>query len=118
MIWKAFFEKTGKNILLALGILLFLSNTTTQAGEADADNRQKPNIVFVLVDDLGWTDINIFDPLKRNFYETPNIDKLANQGMMFTQAYSNAANCAPSRAALLSGQYYPHQPIYHVGSPG
>ena len=77
----------------------------------------RPNIVFVLADDLGWADINCFDPLKRGYYETPHVDRLGEQGMRFTAAYSNAANCAPTRAALLSGQYYPRQPIYHVGSP-
>ena len=82
-----------------------------------AQSQSPPNIVFVLADDLGWTDINVFDPKNRGYYETPNIDQLARQGIMFTQAYSNAANCAPTRAALMSGQYYPHQPIYHVGSP-
>lgn len=83
--------------------------------EAQGLEENKPNIIFILVDDLGWTDINIFDPLHRSYYETPNIDKLARQGMRFTQAYSNAANCAPSRAAIMSGQIYPHEPIYTVG---
>jgi len=87
------------------------------AQRADAESDTPPNIVFVLADDLGWADINGFDPLKRGYYETPHIDRLASQGMKFTQAYANAANCSPTRAALLSGQYYPHQPIYHVGSP-
>ncbi|MFO7907226.1 MAG: sulfatase [Pirellulaceae bacterium] len=79
--------------------------------------RRPPNIVFVLADDLGWTDINCFDPKSRGFYETPHVDNLARQGMRFTSAYANGANCAPTRAALISGQYYPRQPIYHVGSP-
>ncbi len=81
------------------------------------DQPAPPNIVFVLADDLGWTDINCFDPLARGFYETPQIDRLAAAGIKFTRAYSNGANCSPTRAALMSGQYYPHQPIYHVGSP-
>lgn len=85
--------------------------------EAFSQTNDKPNIIFVMADDLGWADINTFDPLQRSYYETPNIDKLAEQGMKFNQAYSNAANCAPTRAALMSGQYYPHQPIYHVGNP-
>lgn len=76
-----------------------------------------PNIVFVMADDLGWADVNRFDPLGRSFYETPHLDALAAQGLRFLQAYANGANCAPTRAALMSGQYYPHQPIYHVGAP-
>ena len=78
---------------------------------------EKPNIVFILADDLGWTDVNSFDPMGRTYYETPNLDRLARQGLSFTQAYANAANCAPTRAALMSGQYYPNQPIYHVREP-
>jgi arylsulfatase A-like enzyme len=88
-----------------------------QCTEAISQKNKKPNIIFVLADDLGWTDINTFDPMHRGYYETPHIDKLAKQGMKFNQAYSNAANCSPTRAALISGQYYPHQPIYHVGTP-
>ncbi len=97
---------------IAVGLWLLVSTATAQPVTQD-----QPNIVFVLADDLGWTDINCFDPLRRDYYETPNIDKLARGGMKFTQAYTNAANCSPTRAALLSGQYYPHQPIYHAGTP-
>lgn len=84
---------------------------------ASCQNYEKPNVIIILADDLGYTDINSFDPLNRNFYETPNIDQLAAQGIKFTNAYANAANCSPSRAAIMSGQYYPRQPIYHVGKP-
>ena len=75
-----------------------------------------PNIVFVLVDDLGWTDVNPYSLQPNQYYETPNVTRLAGQGMAFTNAYTNAANCAPTRAALMSGQYYPVQPIYTVNS--
>ena len=51
-----------------------------------------------------------------DFYETPNIDALAGQGMVFTNAYSCAANCAPARASLLSGQYTPRHQVYNVGT--
>lgn len=85
---------------------------------ADTEQQQKPNIIFILADDLGISDVNSFDELGRTYYETPNIDKLAREGMKFIQAYTNATNCAPTRAAMLSGQYYPNQPIYHVGRPG
>ena len=63
-----------------------------------------PNIVFVLVDDLGWTDVNPYSLQPNQYYETPNVTRLAGQGMAFTNAYTNAANCAPTRAALMSGQ--------------
>ena len=79
-------------------------------------NKQQPNIVFILSDDVGWADLNVYDPLKRGYYETPNLNILASQGMRFTQAYANSS-CSPTRAALMSGQYYPHQPVYDVGPP-
>ena len=72
-----------------------------------------PNIVLILVDDLGWKDTHTYGS---TFYQTPNIDKLADGGMLFTNAYASSANCAPSRACLLSGQYTPRHGIYTVGS--
>ena len=74
--------------------------------------QEKPNIIFVIIDDLGWTDVGY---MGSNWYETPNIDRLARQGMIFTNAYANAANCAPTRACLLSGQYTPRHGVFTVG---
>jgi len=51
-----------------------------------------------------------------NFYETPHLDRLAAEGMIFTSAYSCAANCAPARASLLSGQYTPRHRVFNVGT--
>jgi arylsulfatase A-like enzyme len=62
----------------------------------------KPNIVFILADDLGWTDLGCYGS---SFYETPNLDRLAKEGMRFTQAYAACPVCSPTRASLLSGQY-------------
>ena len=76
----------------------------------------QPNIVFILADDVGWADLNVYDPLQRGYYETPNLNQLASQGMRFTNAYASSS-CSPTRAALMSGQYYPHQPVYDVGPP-
>ena len=111
--WKRLGSRSG---IILFGLLFFALRAVAQKKEINSSSKQQPNILFILVDDLGWTDINRFDPLMRNYYETPNIDKLAEQGMIFTQAYSNAANCTPSRAAIISGQQYPHQPIYNVGT--
>ena len=109
--------------VITLLIVVFTKIAASQvvAGGNPGEDRledKDPNIVFIMADDLGFADINSFDPLNRSYYETPNIDKLGRQGMKFMQAYTNAANCAPTRAALISGQYYPNQPIYHVGSSG
>ncbi|NOT61120.1 MAG: sulfatase [Acidobacteria bacterium] len=78
-----------------------------------AQPRQRPNIVLVLADDLGWKDVGWQGT---DFYETPNLDRLAKAGMVFTQAYAGAGNCAPSRAVLLSGQYGPRHGVYAVES--
>ncbi len=74
----------------------------------------KPNIVFILADDLGWSDLGCTGS---DFYETPNIDKLRNAGMLFTRAYTNAANSAPSRASILTGLYTPRHGVYTVNPP-
>src|SRR5882672_8457623 len=75
--------------------------------------RRKTNVVLICIDDLGWKDGGF---LGSTFYHTPNIDRLAAQGMVFTSAYANAPNCAPSRASLLTGLYPPRHGIYTVGS--
>ena len=72
-----------------------------------------PNILFIYLDDFGWKDTGY---MGSDFYETPNLDALAKGGMVFTDAYSNAANCAPARASLLSGQYTPRHRIFNVGT--
>jgi arylsulfatase A-like enzyme len=59
------------------------------------------NFIFMLVDDLGWTDLSCYGS---KFYETPNIDRLASQGVKFTQAYSACTVCSPTRAAVLTGK--------------
>jgi arylsulfatase A-like enzyme len=74
---------------------------------------QRPNIVFILADDLGYTDVACFGS---KYYETPNIDRLAASGIRFTSGYTCGPNCAPTRAALMSGQYGPRTGVYTVGS--
>jgi len=61
-----------------------------------------PNIVFVLCDDLGWRDLGCYGS---GFYETPHLDRLAAEGMRFTDAYAAAPVCSPTRASLLTGRY-------------
>ncbi len=77
-----------------------------------AEPTSRPNIVFILADDLGWTDLGCQGS---NYYETPNIDRLAASGMRFTDGYTCGPNCQPTRAALLSGQYAPRTGVYTVG---
>ena len=67
-----------------------------------APAKEKPNIVFIIADDLGWADLGCYGS---TFYETPNLDRLANQGMRFTDAYAAAPVCSPTRASILTGKH-------------
>ena len=71
----------------------------------------KPNIVFILADDLGYTDLGCYGS---KYYETPNLDRMAKQGIRFTDGHTTSPNCQPTRAALMSGQYMPRTGIYTV----
>src|SRR3954469_20070645 len=64
---------------------------------------EKPNIVYILADDLGYGDVSSFNAESK--IHTPNIDRLANQGMRFTDAHSASAVCTPTRAGILTGRY-------------
>jgi len=64
--------------------------------------KDRPNFVFFLIDDLGWTDVGCFGS---SFYETPNIDRLAAQGMRFTDAYAACPVCSPTRGSIMAGKY-------------
>jgi arylsulfatase A-like enzyme len=72
-----------------------------------------PNIICIVADDLGWKDVGF---MGSGYYETPHLDRLAGEGMVFNQAYAAAANCAPSRACLMTGRYTPAHGIYTVAS--
>ncbi|WP_430813946.1 sulfatase [Carboxylicivirga sp. RSCT41] len=95
--------------LLIFIIGISLSNTAL----AKPYKKKCPNIVFILIDDLGWKDTGY---MGSDYYETPHIDQLAAIGVNFDQAYAPAANCAPSRACIMSGQNTPRHGIYTVGS--
>ncbi len=70
--------------------------------------RNRPNIIFILADDLGWGELGCYGSDK---IKTPNIDRLAAEGMRFTSAYCGTSSCAPSRAALMTGLHMGHNPI-------
>jgi arylsulfatase A-like enzyme len=65
-------------------------------------NDTRPNIIFILADDLGWADLSVYGQAA---YETPHLDGLATQGVRFTQAYANSAVCSATRFALITGRY-------------
>jgi arylsulfatase A-like enzyme len=68
----------------------------------------KPNIVFILADDLGYADVGCYG---QRDYATPNIDRLAAEGLKFTQAYSNSPDCSATRTALITGRYQARLPL-------
>lgn len=73
-----------------------------------------PNFIVILMDDMGWRDVGF---MGNTFVETPHLDRLAKQGLVFTQSYASAPNCAPTRACLMSGQWTPRHGIYTVVDP-
>ena len=82
------------------------------------DRPVKPNVVLILTDDLGWQDVGCYDIDAPSPYETPNIDRLAKEGIQFWQAYSPAPTCAPSRVAILSGKHPARAQKTHVVGGG
>ena len=111
-----------KSWLLRMALTLFMSILFSACQRADQETQEtdqvsslwntKPNIVLIFIDDLGYKDVGFTGD---TFYETPNIDKLASEGMIFNRAYSGGPNCAPSRATLISGMYPPRHQIYTPG---
>ncbi len=86
---------TGRGSLaVALGLVAL--------GQAAGAAAKRPNILFIMADDLGWMDLACQG---NKLVETPNIDRLARQGMRFTSAYAAAPVCSPTRATLLTGKY-------------
>ena len=84
-------------------LILLITTVVCQGSDASGDTVNKPpNVVFFLVDDLGWSDIGCFGS---SFYDTPNIDQLAAEGVRFTDGYATCHVCSPTRASILTGKY-------------
>jgi arylsulfatase A-like enzyme len=99
-------------------LILTLALAALSAGVSQA--KAPKNVVFLFADDLGWVDVSTGNPnggRGSKKHETPNIDRIAEQGMSFTHAYTQQ-NCAPTRAALITGQYAigPLNGVYNVAS--
>ncbi len=108
-----------RTFLKKIGLAAVSAGTLFESASCVSSNNKSAthkghNIVFIFIDDLGYKDLGCYGS---RYYETPHIDKLVGQGMRFTSAYSNAPNCAPTRACLISGQYTPRHGVYTVGSP-
>lgn len=91
------FSITAKCLVFSAGVLSSLVSAA-----------QKPNIVYILADDLGYGDLSCYG---QKHFKTPNIDRLASQGMLFTQHYAGCTVCAPSRSSLMTGLTTGHTPI-------
>ena len=87
---------------LAGGMAGLSSHVASKALGAAAPAKRKPNIVFFLVDDMGWMDTTVNGS---RYYETPNMERLAKQSMVFTNAYAANPLCSPTRASILTGKY-------------
>ncbi|MDO7172413.1 sulfatase [Mariniflexile sp. AS56] len=101
-------------ILVVSSVLLYSYTATAQKAKADI----KPNIIIFYADDLGWQDTELNNLDEPSPWETPNLTKLAKEGLNFTNAYSPAPTCAPSRSALLSGLHPVKTGITHVSGGG
>src|SRR6185312_16431811 len=80
----------------------FLLLAISVAAVAQSGRKKKLNVIFFLVDDMGWADLG-YEGSK--FYETPNIDRFAKENVRFTQAYAACHVCSPTRASIISGKY-------------
>ena len=91
-----------KSAGLGVAILAMQGCESTSTLFSHKTSKNRPNIIFILADDLGFAELGCYG---NTFNETPNLDKLARRGIMFTNAYASAPVCSPYRAALMTGQY-------------
>jgi len=91
-------HQAKKGVLTILLILLICSYAQSQ----------RPNIIYIMTDDMGYGDLSGYG---RKDYSTPNMDKLASQGIKFINAYSAAPVCTPTRAAFMTGRYPARTPV-------
>ncbi len=98
-----------KVFLLLVTAVLFANFTACNSTKkADTESNKKPNVIYILADDLGYGDLGCYGQEK---IETPNIDKIAQNGIKFTEHYAGAPVCAPSRCVLLTGKHMGHAQV-------
>jgi arylsulfatase len=90
---------------LIITTMLLLMSCSSKKLRFSPEDQQQPNIIYILADDLTYGELGVYG---QKHIETPNIDKLAGEGMLFTQHYSGAPVCAPARCVLLTGQNAGH----------
>ena len=95
---RDFIKRTAK---AGLGMVATGVYSTTSESQERSPKKERPNFVIFFIDDLGWADVGYNGS---TFYETPNIDRLATQGMVFNKAYAACPLCSPSRASIMTGK--------------
>lgn len=88
--------------IIQLFFLVLISFTTNVLAQKKSSKNAKPNVIFIIADDLGYTDLGTYGS---SFYDTPNLDKLSNNGVKFTNGYANCPVCSPSRSSFQTGKY-------------
>ncbi len=115
MIFMNLFSYIKKSFGILAAVCL-LAPAAAMGAKGNTDRPAQPNVILLLVDDLGWQDVKCYDIDEPSPMETPHMDTLATRGVLFRQAYSAGPVCAPSRAAILSG-IHPAR-AQHVGVGG
>ncbi|WP_372796648.1 sulfatase-like hydrolase/transferase, partial [Pontiella sp.] len=98
-----------KRDLFTLALLGFGIAAAPMVSADSAPRTDKPNVIFILMDDMGYSDVSCYGSTKVN---TPNIDRMAAEGMQFTDFHTGASICSPSRAAFLTGAYPQRAGLY------
>ncbi|MBN2313378.1 MAG: arylsulfatase [Sedimentisphaerales bacterium] len=93
---------------LVIASLVFKGSMNASAQRAEMDSVNKPNIIYIMVDDMGWADLGCYGSQQ---IKTPNIDQMASEGIRFTQAYSGCTVCAPARSVLMTGLHTGHTSV-------
>ena len=94
--------KVRQMIMAALGLLPVAGSTAVAQTEDTSGKGTRPNIIFIMCDDMGYGDLGCYGQQR---IETPNLDRMAQEGMRFTQAYAGSPVSAPSRASFMTGQH-------------
>jgi arylsulfatase A-like enzyme len=99
---KKYFDYLTNKVMQKRLIFICLSTIIGLCSVGQAKQQTKPNIVLFVVDDMGWKDLTCYGS---DLHQTPNIDRLANEGIRFTDAYAACTVCSPTRAAIMTGKY-------------
>ena len=108
-------RRTDSSTSFSFFFVPFVASWFVFVAAACAAAAERPNIVFILADDLGYGDLSCYGQTK---FATPNIDRMAAEGLRFTQHYSGSTVCAPSRACLMTGKHTGHTWQRANGGPG